>query len=174
MKAVIQRVTTASVTVNNQIISQISKGLCVLIGIATTDTQKDMDYIITKLLTLRLFNDPENTKPWSKSVVDIGGEVLCVSQFTLFALTDKGKKPDFHLAMPGERSKGFYEEFLVKLRHKYMALVDKDLAGLNGINEENCVRDGEFGAMMNVSIQNDGPVTIQIDSRKSVYKDELE
>ncbi|XP_026761521.2 D-aminoacyl-tRNA deacylase [Galleria mellonella] len=147
MKALIQRVMNASVTVNGQIISSIGQGICVLIGISSNDTIKDIEYIIRKILSIKIFDD-ESNKRWKKSVVDKQLEVLCVSQFTLYN-TWKGTKPDFHNAMPGEKSKEFYEKFLQMLRNQYIP--DK-------------VKDGEFGAYMQVSIQNDGPVTFEIES----------
>ncbi|KAM3961156.1 D-aminoacyl-tRNA deacylase [Aphomia sociella] len=151
MKALIQRVTNASVTVNGQMISSIGQGICVLIGISGNDTVKDIEYIIRKILTMKIFDD-ENNKRWKKSIVDKQLEVLCVSQFTLYN-TWKGTKPDFHNAMPGEKSKEFYEKFLQMLRDQYIA--DK-------------VKDGEFGAYMQVSIQNDGPVTFEIESPTTI------
>jgi D-tyrosyl-tRNA(Tyr) deacylase len=151
MKAVIQRVVKASVSVSGELVSSIQNGLCVLIGIATDDSEKDVDFIIRKLLNIRLFENPdsENSK-WNKSVVDRDFEILCVSQFTLQS-TLKGTKPDFHLAMGADSSKEFYENFLEKLKKAYK--LDK-------------IKDGRFGAYMQVSIENDGPVTILLDSRK--------
>ncbi|KPI94246.1 D-tyrosyl-tRNA(Tyr) deacylase 1 [Papilio xuthus] len=147
MKALIQRVKNAKVTVNDEVISSIEQGACVLIGICSSDTIKDMEYIVRKLLSIRLFDD-ENHKRWQKSIVDKQFEILCVSQFTLYN-TWKGNKPDFHKAMAADRSKEFYEQFIQMLREKYKP--DK-------------VKDGVFGAYMQVSIQNDGPVTLEIES----------
>jgi D-tyrosyl-tRNA(Tyr) deacylase len=152
MKVVIQRVLKASVTVSNELVGSIQKGLCVLVGIARDDTDKDVDFIIRKLLNIRLFEDSagaENSK-WNKSVVDRDLEILCVSQFTLQS-TLKGTKPDFHYAMGADLSKEFYDNFLEKLRKSY---------------KSEKIQDGEFGAYMQVDIQNDGPVTIIIDSKK--------
>ncbi|KAI9138021.1 D-tyrosyl-tRNA deacylase 1 [Paraphysoderma sedebokerense] len=158
MKAVLQRVTSASVTVDSKIVSSIGRGFCVLIGIATCDTEDDMDYIIKKLLTLKLFPavTETSTKQWAKNIQDIQGEILCVSQFTLHATTQKGTKPDFHRAMPPPTSKEFYDRFLMKIRQQYSS-------GTNA--EEERIKDGVFGAMMSVNIVNDGPVTIVVDSR---------
>ncbi|XP_045538172.1 D-aminoacyl-tRNA deacylase [Papilio machaon] len=147
MKALIQRVKNAKVTVNDEVISSIEQGACVLIGICSSDTIKDMEYIVRKLLSIRIFDD-ENHKRWQKSIVDKQFEILCVSQFTLYN-TWKGNKPDFHKAMAADRSKEFYEQFIQMLRDKYKP--DK-------------VKDGLFGAYMQVSIQNDGPVTLEIES----------
>jgi D-tyrosyl-tRNA(Tyr) deacylase len=156
MKVVIQRVLKASVTVSNELVGSIQRGLCVLVGIARDDTDKDVDFIIRKLLNIRLFEDvgAENSK-WNKSVVDRDLEILCVSQFTLQSSL-KGNKPDFHNAMGADQSKDFYENFLEKLRKSY---------------KSEKIQDGKFGAYMQVDIQNDGPVTIIIDSKKEVKSD---
>ncbi|XP_013186100.2 D-aminoacyl-tRNA deacylase 1 [Amyelois transitella] len=147
MKALIQRVMNANVTVNSEPISSIGQGLCVLIGICNGDTVKDMEYIVRKILSIKIFDD-ESNKRWKKNVVEKQFEVLCVSQFTLYN-TWKGTKPDFHHAMPGEKSKEFYMKFLEMLRDQY---------------QPEKIKDGEFGAYMQVSIQNDGPVTFTIES----------
>jgi len=151
MRAVIQRVRSASVTVNGEIISSIGRGLMVLVGIGAADKPDDMAYLIGKILSLKLFPSAEpGDVPWKRSVVDVEGEVLCVSQFTLFAKTRRGSKPDFHEAMAAESSKTMYETFLKDLRARYVP---------------NRIFDGQFGAMMDVQIVNDGPVTIVLDSR---------
>ncbi|XP_061728834.1 D-aminoacyl-tRNA deacylase 1 isoform X2 [Cydia pomonella] len=133
MKALIQRVMKAKVTVNGEVVSNIEQGLCVLIGISKNDNLMDMEYI---------------DKRWSKSVVDKDYEVLCVSQFTLYN-TWKGNKPDFHNAMPADESKKIYEQFLELLKKSY---------------KPEKIKDGVFGAYMQVSIENDGPVTVSIES----------
>ncbi|KAI8906030.1 D-tyrosyl-tRNA deacylase [Gorgonomyces haynaldii] len=148
MRALIQRVTRGSVTVDNQTISSIGKGLVCLIGIEATDTQEDADYLCRKITSLRLF--PQDQQQWKHSVTDIQGEILLVSQFTLYAKTKKGTKPDFHLAMGGDQSKAFYLAFVEQVRQAF---------------QPDRVKDGQFGAMMEVEIINDGPVTIWIDSR---------
>ncbi|CAG9793448.1 unnamed protein product [Diatraea saccharalis] len=147
MKALIQRVMNANVAVNGEIISSIDQGLCVLIGISRNDTVKDIEYIVRKLLSIRLFDDDSNAK-WKKNVVEKGYELLCVSQFTLYN-TWKGNKPDFHNAMSADKSKEFYEKFLQMLKDTY---------------EPDKIKDGQFGAYMQVSLQNDGPVTLEIES----------
>ncbi|XP_063072305.1 D-aminoacyl-tRNA deacylase 1 [Engraulis encrasicolus] len=147
MKAIIQRVTKASVTVGEQQISSIGRGLCVLLGISTEDTQKDVDYMVRKILSLRVFEDDAG-RAWSKSVVDRELEVLCVSQFTLQCVL-KGNKPDYHKAMPAELAQPFYNAMLERMREAYTP---------------ERIKDGQFGAYMQVHIQNDGPVTIQLDS----------
>ncbi|RNA41306.1 D-tyrosyl-tRNA(Tyr) deacylase 1-like [Brachionus plicatilis] len=150
MRAIIQRVVKASVTVSDELISSIQNGFCVLVGISREDTEKDIDYIVRKLLTIRLFECPDSDKKWTKNVVEKDYEILCVSQFTLQS-TLKGTKPDFHQAMGAEQSKEFYEKFLEKLSRDY---------------KQERIKDGKFGAMMQVHIQNDGPVTIILDSKK--------
>lgn len=147
MKAIIQRVTKASVTVGEEQISSIGRGLCVLLGISVEDTQKDAEYMVRKILNLRLFED-ENGRAWSRSVMDGGLEVLCVSQFTLQCIL-KGNKPDFHSAMPAELAQPFYNTMLEQMREAY---------------KPELIKDGQFGAKMQVLIQNDGPVTIQLES----------
>lgn len=147
MKAVVQRVTRASVTVGGEQISAIGRGICVLLGISMEDTQKELEHMVRKILNLRVFED-ESGKHWSKSVMDKEYEVLCVSQFTLQCVL-KGNKPDFHLAMPTEQAESFYNSFLEQLRKSY---------------RPELIRDGKFGAYMQVHIQNDGPVTIELES----------
>uniref|UniRef100_A0A8C7SR48 D-aminoacyl-tRNA deacylase n=1 Tax=Oncorhynchus mykiss TaxID=8022 RepID=A0A8C7SR48_ONCMY len=143
MKAIIQRVTTASVSVGEVPISSIGRGLCVLLGISMEDTEGCGLHV--SILNLRLFDD-ENGRAWSKSVMDRECEVLCVSQFTLQCIL-KGNKPDFHAAMPAELSQPFYNNILEHLRSTY---------------KPEMIKDGQFGAYMQVHIQNDGPVTIEL------------
>ncbi|XP_056136333.1 D-aminoacyl-tRNA deacylase 1 isoform X2 [Lampris incognitus] len=147
MKAIIQRVAEASVTVGQEQVSSIGRGLVVLLGISVRDAQKDADYIIRKILNLRLFED-ENGRAWSKSVTDKEFEVLCVSQFTLQCIL-KGNKPDFHSAMPAELAQPFYNSILESMRSAY---------------KPELIKDGQFGSRMQVHIQNDGPVTIELTS----------
>lgn len=161
MKVVIQRVKKASVTVNETVVSEIKKGLCLLVGITQDDTKEDVAKIANKILKLRLFEDTEqaagtNTewvgKPWMKSVVDIKGEILSVSQFTLYANIKKGSKPDFHKAQKGPVAIELYNDLLAELR--------------KGMGADEAVKDGQFGAMMDVCIVNDGPVTIVYDTKE--------
>ncbi|XP_074065465.1 D-aminoacyl-tRNA deacylase 1 isoform X1 [Macrotis lagotis] len=147
MKAIIQRVTRASVTVGEEQISSIGRGICVLLGISMEDTQKELEHMVRKILNLRVFED-ESGKHWSKSVMDKQYEVLCVSQFTLQCIL-KGNKPDYHMAMPTEQAQTFYNNFLEQLRKAY---------------KPELIKDGKFGAYMQVHIQNDGPVTIELES----------
>lgn len=146
MKAVIQRVTSASVTVDGTVISSIGNGICVLIGIKRGDTLDDLKYIVRKILNTKLFEN--GNKKWSASVMDKKYEILCVSQFTLYHVL-KGNKLDFHRAMPAQESEQFYNNFLNELGKNY---------------KPELIKDGIFGAMMEVSIQNSGPVTLEIES----------
>ncbi|KAG7448263.1 uncharacterized protein BT62DRAFT_930350 [Guyanagaster necrorhizus] len=126
----------------------------VFIGIGSDDTTSDVSSTIKKILSLRVFSDPTDpNRMWKASVKDIQGEILCVSQFTLLANTTKDK-PDFHLAMSTDPARGLYGTFLDMLRDAYVP---------------ERVKDGKFGAMMNVSLTNDGPVTFTIDSRRYQY-----
>ncbi|TFK36326.1 D-Tyr tRNAtyr deacylase-like domain-containing protein [Crucibulum laeve] len=157
MRAIVQRVASASVTVDNEMISHISHGLMVLVGIGSDDTDSDVLTLANKIVSLRVFSDPANSeKMWKASVKDVEGEILCVSQSTLMANTTKGNKPDFHRAMATEPSRRLYATFLEKLRRSY---------------KPEKIQDGRFGAMMNVSLTNEGPVTITLDSRKFEYVD---
>jgi len=151
MKAVVQRVASASVSVDGEVVSSIGRGICVLIGIHRDDTRQQMEHVARKLAALRVFDDESSGKRWNKSVRDLGLEILCVSQFTLYHVM-KGNKPDFHLAMCGDKAKDFYEEFLAQLRKEC------------GSSSEDKVKNGVFGATMKVDIANDGPVTLEIES----------
>uniref|UniRef100_A0A2I3N5U2 D-aminoacyl-tRNA deacylase n=1 Tax=Papio anubis TaxID=9555 RepID=A0A2I3N5U2_PAPAN len=138
---------TTETPVGGEQISAIGRGICVLLGISLEDTQKELEHMVRKILNLRVFED-ESGKHWSKSVMDKQYEILCVSQFTLQCVL-KGNKPDFHLAMPTEQAEGFYNSFLEQLRKTY---------------RPELIKDGKFGAYMQVHIQNDGPVTIELES----------
>ncbi|XP_032679032.1 D-aminoacyl-tRNA deacylase 1-like isoform X2 [Odontomachus brunneus] len=158
MKAVIQRVSKASVLVDGEVISSIGNGLCVLIGIKRDDGTADVEYIVRKILNTKIF-DNEKGKRWSASVMDKKYEILCISQFTLYHVL-KGNKLDFHRAMSTQESELFYINFLAELRKKYNAEL---------------VKDGKFGAMMEVCIQNNGPVTLEIESStKSISNNDIE
>ena len=154
MKAVLQRVVSGSVTVGGEVVSSIGRGIVALIGIHRDDTRADMDYIVRKLVSLRMWED-EAGRRWAKSAKDLDYEILCVSQFTLYHVM-KGNKPDFHLAMAGEKSKLFYEEFLAEMKKAH---------------SEEKIKDGVFGAMMEVNIVNDGPVTLELDSANNAAAD---
>ena len=146
MRAVVQRVTEASVTVDGETIGAIQNGLCVLIGVSTDDGEADADYITEKLLGLRVFDD-ENGVP-NRSVCDIGGSILLISQFTLLGDARKGRRPSYIFAARPEQAIPLYERYIERLK----AVVP--------------VETGRFGADMKVSIQNDGPFTILLDSKK--------
>ena len=148
MKAVLQRVVSGSVTVGGEVVSSIGRGIVALIGIHRDDTRADLEYIVRKLVSLRMWED-EGGRRWAKSAKDLDLEILCVSQFTLYHVM-KGNKPDFHLAMAGEKSKLFYEDFLSEMKKAH--------------SSEEKIKDGVFGAMMEVNIVNDGPVTLELDS----------
>jgi len=147
MRVVIQRVTASSVEIDGKIVGKIGRGLNLLVGIAATDTEAELDWMAKKCLDLRLFPDPDNDSGrWDKSVSDIGGELLVVSQFTLYGDCRKGRRPSFDRSAPPEPAQKMYELFVEKLRSR----------GLK-------VETGEFGAMMNVSIENDGPITLLLE-----------
>jgi D-aminoacyl-tRNA deacylase len=143
MKAVLQRVLSASVTVNEQVVSSIGKGVLVLAAVGPNDTRKDADSLAAKVLKMKLWPDEQGAM-WKKSVQDIEGEVLCVSQFTLYASTKKGNKPDFHGAAKGDFAKDLYDYFLSRVQSSYQPAR---------------VKDGVFQAMMQVALVNDGPVS---------------
>ena len=147
MRAVIQRVSSASVTIGGTVKSAIGQGLLVLLGVGPADEQADMDYLVKKVAGLRIFDDEAGVM--NRSVVDIGGEVLVVSQFTLMASTKKGNRPSYIGAAGHELAVPMYERFCAALS----AAVGRP------------VGTGEFGAEMAVALVNDGPVTICIDSK---------
>ncbi|XP_041353579.1 D-aminoacyl-tRNA deacylase-like [Gigantopelta aegis] len=147
MKAIVQRVMHASVTVGDEVVGSVGRGLCILLGISRHDTAKDMDYMVRKILRLRIFDDDQG-KRWMKNVMEKDYDILCVSQFTL-NVTLKGNKPDFHESMGPDLSQQMYGEFLKQLGAAY---------------DPEKIKDGKFGAYMQVLIENDGPVTIPLDS----------
>ena len=146
MKAVIQRVTRGKVPIEGQVHGEIGRGFVVLLGVAKDDTKEDMDYLVKKISGLRVFEDAEGKM--NLGLRDVNGELLIISQFTLFANTKKGNRPSFVDAGLPEPSKAFYLEFIQAFRS----------LGFN-------VGEGEFGADMAVELVNDGPVTIIIDSK---------
>ncbi|KAJ9193310.1 hypothetical protein DTO166G4_5385 [Paecilomyces variotii] len=148
MKAILQRVTSASVTVDKQLISSIGRGILVFAAIGKDDTEKDAESLAAKVLKAKLWPD-DSGSTWKKSVQDVQGEVLCVSQFTLMATMKKGNKPDFHSAADPESARKLYDHFYNKVRDLYQA--DR-------------VKNGVFQAMMEVELKNDGPVTIEINT----------
>ena len=146
MKALLQRVTEASVSVAGEVVGRISNGLVVFLGVATGDTEKDAQYLVQKIINLRIFADDEGK--FNLSVLDIEGELLLVSQFTLLADTKKGKRPSFTGAAPPAQAEELFDLFVAEAR----------ASGLK-------VATGRFQQYMQVDIKNDGPVTIMIDSR---------
>ena len=149
MRAIVQRVKNSRVEVEDKIIGKIEKGLNVLIGISKEDTEADIDYIVRKVLGMRIFED-ENDK-MNFSVEDIGGSILLISQFTLYGDCRKGKRPDFMKAQGGEKAKELYDKLVLEFKNKL---------------GENKIETGEFGADMQVYIQNDRPVTLLLESKK--------
>ncbi|HUV00939.1 MAG TPA: D-aminoacyl-tRNA deacylase [Bacteroidales bacterium] len=147
MRTVIQRVSRASVTINGQKISEIGPGLVVLVGIEESDDITDVEWLCNKIIQLRIFND--SNVVMNLSVLDTGGSILAISQFTLHAKTRKGNRPSYIKAAPPDIAIPLYENFVLQL---------SDLLC-------NPVETGEFGAMMLVEIFNDGPVTIIIDTK---------
>lgn len=147
MKAVIQRVSQASVTINKEIVAQIQKGLLVLIGIEDADNQEDIDWLSIKIANLRIFGDENNVM--NLSLKDIDGEMIVVSQFTLHAATKKGNRPSYIKAAKPEIAIPLYESFVKQMETELGRKV----------------QTGQFGADMKVSLNNDGPVTIIIDTK---------
>jgi D-aminoacyl-tRNA deacylase len=147
MRAVLQRVLSASVTVENEVIGAIGRGLLVLVGKEASDTEEDLDWLAKKITGLRLFQDAAGEM--NHSVIDSGGEILVVSQFTLFASTKKGTRPSWHRAASPDIARPLYEALISKLA----ALLGKPVAS------------GRFGAMMQVASVNDGPITLIIDTK---------
>lgn len=147
MRALIQRVSTAKVEIEGKISGEIGPGLLVLLGITHDDTDQDQDWLIRKIIQLRIFNDEAGKM--NRSVQDIGGYLLVVSQFTLYANSKKGNRPSYVASAPPEIAIPRYEAFLARLRQEFSGQV----------------ATGEFGANMQVSLLNDGPVTIWLDSR---------
>jgi D-tyrosyl-tRNA(Tyr) deacylase len=145
--AVIQRVKNASVTIEGKLHSEIGVGLLVLLGIGQEDTQEDIGWLAKKIVQMRIFSDSE--QKMNLSVQDVGGDILLVSQFTLFASTKKGNRPSFIEAARPERAIPLYE--------KSIAIFSQELG--------KPIQTGEFGANMQVNLLNDGPVTIIIDSK---------
>jgi len=147
MRVVIQRVTSSQVAVNGQIVG-IGRGLNLLVGIASTDTEAELDWMVRKCLQLRLFpaDDCATGERWQKSVQEVEGELLVVSQFTLYGDCQKGRRPSFERSAAPESAKVLYESFVAKLRQSGLRVVT-----------------GQFGATMQVSIENDGPVTLLLE-----------
>ncbi|MPQ32036.1 D-tyrosyl-tRNA(Tyr) deacylase [Clostridium estertheticum] len=146
MRAVVQRVKSSRVEVSGKVVSEIGFGLNVLVGICDGDTIDDVLYLKDKVLNLRIFDEDDKM---NKSLIDVGGELLIVSQFTLYGDCRKGRRPSFMRALGGEQSEKLYLEFVKQCAE----VIDE-------------VKTGEFGADMQVYIQNDGPVTLLLESKK--------
>ena len=145
MIAAVQRVSRASVSVDGELVSEIGEGLLVLLGVSVTDTAEDAAWLAKKVAGLRMFRAPEGEP--ERSVLEIGGEVLAVSQFTLLGNCRKGRRPSFTRAAPGPEAEALYEDFCARLRELGVP-----------------VGTGRFGAMMEVSLLNDGPYTLLVES----------
>ncbi len=146
MRVVIQRSKSSNVSVGNKTVGKIEKGLCILVGFTQEDTENDIDYIVKKTINLRIFDDEKGIM--NKSILEAGGTILSVSQFTLYADTKKGNRPSYSKAMKGDSAIKLYNLFNQKLK-EYVK-----------------VETGVFGAEMLVNIENDGPITIMIDSKE--------
>lgn len=147
MRVVIQRVTFAKVEVDKKVVGEIEKGMMILVGFENEDTNEDLTWMANKISALRIFDDENGIM--NKSIIETDGDILCISQFTLHAMTKKGNRPSYIKAAKGEIAEPLYQEFCNKLK--------------NNLNKE--IKKGIFGADMKVSLLNDGPVTICIDSK---------
>lgn len=148
MRVVVQRVTSSKVVVNDNVIGSIDKGFNLLIGFSKEDTEEDLLYLKDKIVNLRIFED-ENDK-MNLSLLDVKGDILAISQFTLYGDCRKGRRPNFMEAEGGDKAKALYERFIELLKETNLK-----------------IETGEFGSHMKVDIQNDGPVTIILDSKKN-------
>ena len=146
MRIVVQRSKEASVSVDNKVVGKIDHGMVILVGFTYNDTIEDIDYMINKVINLRIYDDEEGVM--NKSILDVGGSILSISQFTLYADATKGRRPSYVDALKGEEAIKLYDEFNKRL------------------SEYIHVEKGIFGADMKVSLLNDGPVTILLESRK--------
>lgn len=144
MKVLVQRVISSSVEVEEKTVGSIDKGLLLLVGFTEGDSQKEIDYMVDKVINLRIFDDENGVM--NKSLLDVGGSILSVSQFTLYADASKGRRPSYINALGGEKSIVLYDEFNKKLRD-------------TGVH----IETGIFGAEMKVSLINDGPITIMLE-----------
>ncbi len=145
MRVLVQRSLNSSVSVDNKVIGKINKGLVLLVGFTNNDTISDIDYLVKKVVNLRIFDDENGVM--NKSILDTKGSILSISQFTLYANTKKGNRPSYIEALSGDKAIELYEIFNSKLK------------------EYTNVETGKFGADMKVNIMNDGPVTILLESR---------
>ena len=147
MKAVIQRVTYSNLSIGNKIYSQINSGLVVLLGITHDDDDNDIQWLAKKIINLRIFNDDKNIM--NKSLIDVSGELMIVSQFTLHAQTKKGNRPSYIEAANSDIAEKIYKSLILEIENKYNLKP----------------KTGKFGADMKVELENDGPVTIIIDTK---------
>lgn len=147
MRIILQKVTSSQVMVNGEIVGKIGKGLNLLVAISPNDTEKELNWMVKKCLELRLFSGNNNETKWEKSVQEIGGELLVISQFTLYGDCRKGRRPSFSNSASPEQAKILYDLFVEKLKQSQLK-----------------VETGIFGAMMEVSINNDGPVTFCLET----------
>lgn len=147
MRVVIQRVTFAKVEVDKKVVGEIENGMMILVGFENEDNNEDLTWMANKITALRIFDDEQGVM--NKSIIDAGGDILCISQFTLHAQTKKGNRPSYIKAAKGDVAQPLYHEFCNKLQ--------------NNLNKE--IQKGIFGADMKVSLLNNGPVTICIDSK---------
>lgn len=147
MKVVVQRVSKASVTINNEKVASIGSGLLILLGIVNEDTQDDIEWLTRKIVNLRVFDDENGVM--NKSLLDVDGDVIVVSQFTLHALTKKGNRPSYIKAAKPDIAIPLYENFIRQFE--------------NDLNKK--IQTGQFGADMKVELLNDGPVTLVIDTK---------
>ncbi|MFL2664933.1 MAG: D-aminoacyl-tRNA deacylase [Dehalococcoidia bacterium] len=150
MRFLIQRVSSAQVSVDKKVIGKIDDGLCVFVGYSITDTSNDIEYLVDKLIKMRIFPDESKEKFFDKNLEEINGEILLISQFTLYADTKKGRRPSFLLAAKSDKAKNLYQSTIKLLRSKNIL-----------------VETGKFQAMMEIKIINTGPTTIMIDSENN-------
>lgn len=144
MKVLVQRVTSANVKVNNKVVGEINRGILLLVGFTQSDTTKEIDYMVDKVINLRIFDDENGVM--NKSLLDTGGSILSVSQFTLYADSSKGRRPSYINALNGDEAIVLYDDFNKKLKEKNVK-----------------VETGIFGAYMQVELINDGPITIMLE-----------
>ena len=150
MRAVVQRVSSARVTVDGRVTGEIGRGLLVLVGVSAADSAADVTYVASKIRDMRVFESEEG-RPMDRSVVDVGGAVLVVSQFTLYGDLRKGRRPSFDAAAPPDTARQLYEALVRELRASQLA-----------------VETGEFKATMQVDLRNEGPVTLILDSARQL------
>ncbi len=148
MRCVLQKVTRAQVTVNQKTVGTIAHGFVLLLGVTHADTQKDAEYLVEKIVKLRLFSDPGSDTFMEKNITEVGGSILVVSQFTLYGDCTKGTRPSFTDAAKPDTAKPLYEYFVRLLREKSIK-----------------IETGEFGEHMDVSLTNDGPITLILESK---------